>query len=297
MFDFANPDSHSPVRFVTTVPQQTLFLMNSPFVRVQAEKLAGQLPVRGSTVDAETISALYRRVLLREAKLEEADLAKRFLNDADTLQQDAAVVWHYGSATVKKDEKGAASVTDFQEFSSFVKQGKNYRWAHSEKIPDPKWRYCFWGSANGHAGERDTAPVARWTATFDGSIAVSGKLKRPLEQGNGVHGWIINSRTGGLFDVHVDPKGTAEMTVAKTDVKKGDILTFAVTCENETNSDSFEWVPVIERLNGATRTLVTDAQRDFCGADHWPVGRPRPQNALSQLVQVLVMSNEFQFID
>src|SRR5205823_5279052 len=33
MFDFANPDQHSPQRFVTTVPAQALFLMNSPFIR------------------------------------------------------------------------------------------------------------------------------------------------------------------------------------------------------------------------------------------------------------------------
>ena len=31
-FDFASPDATSPQRFVTTVPQQALFMMNSPFV-------------------------------------------------------------------------------------------------------------------------------------------------------------------------------------------------------------------------------------------------------------------------
>ena len=39
-FDFAVPDATSPKRFVTTVPQQALFLMNSPFVQQQASKLA-----------------------------------------------------------------------------------------------------------------------------------------------------------------------------------------------------------------------------------------------------------------
>ncbi len=31
-FDFASPDSTSPGRFSTTVPQQALFMINSPFV-------------------------------------------------------------------------------------------------------------------------------------------------------------------------------------------------------------------------------------------------------------------------
>ena len=39
-FDFAVPDATSPKRFVTTVPQQALFLMNSPFVQAQARALA-----------------------------------------------------------------------------------------------------------------------------------------------------------------------------------------------------------------------------------------------------------------
>ena len=34
------PDATSPRRFVTTVPQQALFLMNSPFVQEQARRLA-----------------------------------------------------------------------------------------------------------------------------------------------------------------------------------------------------------------------------------------------------------------
>ena len=41
-FDFATPDTHSPKRFVTTVPQQALYLMNNPFVVEQARRLAGR---------------------------------------------------------------------------------------------------------------------------------------------------------------------------------------------------------------------------------------------------------------
>ncbi|HEY1784256.1 MAG TPA: PSD1 and planctomycete cytochrome C domain-containing protein, partial [Pirellulales bacterium] len=38
-FDFANPDTHSAQRFTTIVPQQALFLLNSPFVVEQARSL------------------------------------------------------------------------------------------------------------------------------------------------------------------------------------------------------------------------------------------------------------------
>src|SRR5262249_39630764 len=39
-FDFAVPDMHSPQRFVTTIPQQALYMMNSPFMMEQAGRLA-----------------------------------------------------------------------------------------------------------------------------------------------------------------------------------------------------------------------------------------------------------------
>ena len=83
MFDFANPDIHSPQRSVTTVPQQALFLINSPFIQAQSGKLAATLQAStGGVVDARTIQALYQRVLLRGPKPDEAEMALHFVNSA-----------------------------------------------------------------------------------------------------------------------------------------------------------------------------------------------------------------------
>jgi hypothetical protein len=46
-FDFASPDSTSARRFTTTVPQQALFLMNSPF-SIDIARSTAQLPGIGS---------------------------------------------------------------------------------------------------------------------------------------------------------------------------------------------------------------------------------------------------------
>ncbi len=45
-FDFASPDATSPQRFTTTVPQQALYFMNSPFVIRQARALAARPDMR-----------------------------------------------------------------------------------------------------------------------------------------------------------------------------------------------------------------------------------------------------------
>ncbi len=90
-FDFAVPDATSPKRFVTTVPQQALFLMNSPFVQQQAGKLAmtvsreGDSSTNSSTnpstnPDENQVCRLYRRVLGRSPEPSELALGAAFLN-------------------------------------------------------------------------------------------------------------------------------------------------------------------------------------------------------------------------
>jgi hypothetical protein len=90
-FDFAVPDATSPRRFVTTVPQQALFLMNSPILHEQARRLAASVrhealaPSSGSaagpSVDpAEAVRQLYLRVLGRLPELHELARATEFLH-------------------------------------------------------------------------------------------------------------------------------------------------------------------------------------------------------------------------
>jgi hypothetical protein len=74
-FDLASPDGHSPQRFVTTVPQQALFLLNAPFVQQQAKAVADNLT--GS--EAERVAAVWRAVLARAPTSQEVERAERFV--------------------------------------------------------------------------------------------------------------------------------------------------------------------------------------------------------------------------
>ena len=83
------PDATSPRRFVTTVPQQALFLMNSPFLHEQARRLRPwsdrtawrvRSAASGSLADpAEGVRQLYRRVLGRPPEPDELALAIEFV--------------------------------------------------------------------------------------------------------------------------------------------------------------------------------------------------------------------------
>ena len=52
-FDFASPDTHAPQRYATTVPQQALFLMNSPFVGASRRRRSSARPDVAATAQAE----------------------------------------------------------------------------------------------------------------------------------------------------------------------------------------------------------------------------------------------------
>ena len=63
------PDQSAARRPNTTVPQQSLFLMNSPFIAQQATALAARAGSAASTSPAAGIQALYR-LLFQRAPLE-----------------------------------------------------------------------------------------------------------------------------------------------------------------------------------------------------------------------------------
>src|SRR5205823_6811564 len=74
-FDFASPDTTSPHRFSTTVPQQALFLMNSPFVIEQASNLLNRAEIKSLASDEARLQELYQLAFQRSPDAEELRLA------------------------------------------------------------------------------------------------------------------------------------------------------------------------------------------------------------------------------
>jgi hypothetical protein len=83
-FDFANPDQSAERRPQTTVPQQALFAMNSPFLLEQARSLAEQPQVAGRLSPVDRVESLYQIVFGRRPDDAETTLALRFVEQAAT---------------------------------------------------------------------------------------------------------------------------------------------------------------------------------------------------------------------
>ena len=82
-FDLASPDTTSPQRHTTTVPQQALFMMNSPFVVEQAQRLAKRPEIAAISDPAERVQRLYALLFARPATAEEVSLARQYLDSKE----------------------------------------------------------------------------------------------------------------------------------------------------------------------------------------------------------------------
>jgi mono/diheme cytochrome c family protein len=281
-FDFASPDTTSPQRFQTTVPQQALFMLNSPFVVEQTRALATKIQSPPQATEAE-IQSLYSQIYARRAEPAEVGTGIRFVQTqlAQPPTAPEPPMWQYGYG---KYDAGNRKV-GFTALPKFV----NRVWQGGAKLPDPKLGYVSLHAHGGHPGDADFAAIRRWTAPRDGTVAITGQIKREAKQGDGVIGRIVSSRMGELLQISVEPGATAEAAVAKVEVKGGETIDFLVEARKETSFDGFAWTPV---LMGDIGNF--DANIGFSGP---PPPRIPPLTPWEKYVQVLLAANEFVFVD
>ncbi|MEX2577715.1 MAG: PSD1 and planctomycete cytochrome C domain-containing protein [Verrucomicrobiales bacterium] len=82
-FDGADPSACTMKRPETTVPQQTLFALNSDFVQDRAKALAARPEIRSGTGE-ERVRRLYELVFSRSPDAEETELALAYVAEAGT---------------------------------------------------------------------------------------------------------------------------------------------------------------------------------------------------------------------
>jgi len=282
-FDFAGPDTHAPRRYETDVPQQALFLLNSPFVMEQAAHLTEPLAEESPQ---EKVRQLYRRILAREPSSAEIELAVNYLAAAPTTQEPLMeTYWQYGYGEVDPE---AGTLNSFTPLPRFTGQA----WQGGDKLPDDKLGWATLNATGGHVGnDLKHAVIRRWTATSDGTVTIHGKLKHPAKEGDGVRGRILigGQQQAGPWEIH---KGETPTPVETFPIKTGETVDFVTDLKGNNSHDSFEWkVTVVFTAAENEQKRRFDADRQFRGP------APEPLKPWAQFAQVLLLSNEFQFVD
>jgi hypothetical protein len=304
-FDFANPNTHTPERPQTTTPQQALFLMNSPFAieqatylaeRSETQRVAGVEPKASpQTANVQSnaaasrvrrINRLFRLTLGREPAVEELTDALEFIDAGDPAALAAVnnqLAWQFGWGTV--DEP--AHTVQFQPMPHFAKD----TWQGGATLPDLAIGWTFLNATGGHPGDAGHAAIRRWTAPAPGKLHIEGILGHSQPNSDGVRGRIVATRTGviGAWDVTRSQAATNPPPIA---VQKGDTIDFVTDSRANVESDMFNWTVTL-RLTTSNKDAgqVWDASSGF----HGPLTAPLTR--WQELAQVLIMSNEFAFID
>jgi hypothetical protein len=120
-FDFANPDLETGRRHETTVPQQALFLMNSPLVVEQAKKLVARAEFLAMTNEEARIDFLYQAIYQRPPRSEEIELGTDFVSQRDDSPEVSATAANPLIQKVSATESGGQ--IDFRKKKQQEKRG------------------------------------------------------------------------------------------------------------------------------------------------------------------------------
>ena len=279
-FDFASPDMMTPQRAVTNVPQQALYMLNSPFVMERAASLASGSDFESGTPDLPRVVQLFERVLGRQPTPAEVTGTLDFVSATGDAPLPAPPLWQYGYGRYD----GATQRMTFTAFPRWT----GTAWQTGDKLPDPKTGFAHLTADSGHP-DRELAVIRRFTAPRDMVLTVAGRVHRKSEAGNGILARIISNKKGQLAEWIIEPKGAVAPPIGTLDVKAGETLDFVVESRGDENSDTFEWRTVLTAADGT----IFSAKEQF----HGPEKETRALSRWAKLAHVLLQSNEFAFVD
>jgi hypothetical protein len=298
MFDFANPDLHIPQRSETTVPQQSLFLMNHPIALEQARALVKEVASETASIrsqaDANTASEtvsqirrMFEKVLQREPTTAELSDALQLVTTSDAVADQAlptATEWTYGYGGF---DEATGKTTAFAPLPHFT----GTAWQGGTAFPDGTLGWVQLTAAGGHPGnDRSHAIIRRWTAPEAMTIQVSSEFRHEPAAGDGVRAFVVSSRSGRLQSATVHQQ-TVPLNVETLAVDRGETIDFVVDINEVLNSDQFLWRIQIQPREATGETRSWDSEKDFT------VNTTLRLTPMEQLAQVLFCSNEFLFVD
>jgi len=290
-FDFASPDAHVPQRAQTTVPQQSLVLMNSDMLLDMMKPLVAaieeaslQMPadIDSSVVLTKQVGLIFRKLLARQPSTEELVRTVEFLKHCDTsLVPLSENCWTYGYGHFDPESE---RVVSFERLPRFEKG----LWSGIEGRPDKTLGWTSLDEKGGHPGKSlEFCAIRRWTAPKSGEVSIRGTLEHTSEAGDGVRATIVLNQDHSV-DTWTAKKSKVSTVVKTLKLEAGNTLNLVVDCLENENSDSFNW---------STRIQYKDSSEKFDSSGHFSGNQPTASTPLQQTIQALLMTNEFCFVD
>lgn len=283
-FDFANPDLHTPSRFVTTVPQQTVLLLNHPFAADAARQLAARVDTGTDSSDpAAWVDTAYHTALGRAPTIEESTAAVRFLTKSKTPLPPVSrpVYWVYGTANWDNDTRRLSGFAPLTEFAGDS-------WVEAGRAADKAGKLTAFGGRT--AADANRVLVRRWVAPTGGSVRLDGRF---APEQDGATAVAVGSKVGVVGTWTGKDDGLT--TVPAVKVVAGETLDFFVVPADGDKPAGFDWRFTVAAVDSPKMgKMVWNSAGHFDGPAPPAVAPLTPKQ---QLAQVLLLSNEFATLD
>jgi hypothetical protein len=294
-FDFANPNTPAASRPQTASPHQALFLLNSSFAMEQSRLLADRSaaaaePAPSGLSAADRITRIYRCALGRTPTAEELAEAAAFVASGEAGDEAARIAalprWQYGWGVYDP----MSDRVDFHAFPHFAASA----WQGGEILPDAQLGWAMLNVEGGHPGDAARQVIRRWTAPAAGTLQIEGELNHPAPQGNGVLARVVSSSRGRLGE-WTAAHGAAATPIESTPVAAGETVDFVVDSNGDIGYDTFTWHATLRLTRSDNKAVESWNSHD--GIDGPKPPAPPALDRWAQLAQILLMSNEFTFVD
>lgn len=281
-FDFANPDMTTSVRNPTTVPQQALFMMNSPFVIEQAKLMVQRTDFLARKSDEEKVKFLFQTLFQRDPTKQEVSMSQQYLTAqaGKEVKPDAGKAdWAYGNGYYDPKTKQV-------RFRPMTEAAGNSYVSGIKKAGTASLN-----AAGGMPGSSSKfGVIRRWTAPKDGRVFISGPILHRDKEGDGIEARIVGSRAGELGNWNVQ-NSKQDVTIEHVDVKAGDTIDFIVDCRSNDEKDRFIWIPVIRMEDGPEWNARAQFTLPDKSQQHTPL------NSWEKLAQALFLTNELIYVN
>lgn len=320
-FDFANPNMTQGERFKSTVPQQALYMMNSPFVAELARSMVARADIKNKIDERQKIDALYETAFQRKPNEVEVKLAMRFLKQQKDIEaaRKPNKIWSYGFGAYDPAKKRLLRFTELPHYS--ILDGA---FQAGETYPDTRMGALRVGADSGSPGpNRAIAAIRRWRSPINGTVAIEGVLEHLGTSGDGMEAYIVfkgQYQLGRYLAYNRDQ----ETKLPKLRVTVGDTIDFIVNCRGNDTGDVFYWAPTIKATSnerdsiGVVGAGMAQGGRGMAGGmggnaaaaarkDVWRASQDfyteqedaalRMLTAWEKYAHVLLLSNEMMFFD
>jgi hypothetical protein len=305
-FDAPVMETNCEVRNHSTVSPQSLMLLNGEFILACAAKLADRVATEAEPLPVDEAAAL-KTVLAR-----------------------LGGGWQHGYGSYDPESNQTAAFAPLTHWTGT-------QWQGGADLPDPKLGWALLRADGGHPDAKGRAVIRRWIAPGDGTVRISGTLGHASENGDGVLARVISSRSGQagqwtarhqqtpteVATLRVRQGDAVDFLVECRDNHTSDSFTWPVTItlEDQSFSSADQFSGPIESAEAIAGQIVRAWQltygREPAGEERElaiefvsrqletmrqqpaavPAGRTQVRQAITNLCQSLLSSNEFLYVE